>query len=301
MTVIEAAHGNDGYAVWFKVLEVLGDTDGHYFCAGVAGNLAYLAAKARMATDKLIVILDTLADLGAIDQDLWDDERGIWSDNFILRLSPVYKKRKIPLPLKPSRKSSTEDFPLPKVEIGGISGAENRGEVTSGPGKARSDAGKSTKDSKEKDRIEKEDSSAADSQPGIEPPEFLVYWRDYPSRVGRPKGDRKIALERFKEIPLEDQKKVVPALAAMVKKTDNEYIPDAERFLVAGKGKFRTEPWRKWIDVHCTAGGDGIPYWRMPVKGCHNGHAEGSTFDETTQIVTDTAGKRWRLNGWPVS
>lgn len=29
--ILESKYGNDGYAFWFKLLEILGDTEGHYY------------------------------------------------------------------------------------------------------------------------------------------------------------------------------------------------------------------------------------------------------------------------------
>ena len=47
------------------------------------------------------VILQKLADVGAIDTVLWD-HRIIWCQNFIDRLEELYKRRSRSLPIKPS-------------------------------------------------------------------------------------------------------------------------------------------------------------------------------------------------------
>ena len=53
-----------------------------------------------MSEDVAKEILDSLAELGAIDANLWT-EGIVWSDNFVERLSDVYKKRGTKIPQKP--------------------------------------------------------------------------------------------------------------------------------------------------------------------------------------------------------
>ena len=40
--ILENTYGNDGYAFWFKLLELLGDTEGHYYeCENCRGHWTY--------------------------------------------------------------------------------------------------------------------------------------------------------------------------------------------------------------------------------------------------------------------
>ncbi len=101
MFVIESKFGNDGYAFWFKILELLGSTEGHcYNCNGLA-EIEYLTAKTHLEWDKCCQILDVLANLGAIDLFLWQ-EKLIWSDNFVVGIADAYRRRKDKLPQKPT-------------------------------------------------------------------------------------------------------------------------------------------------------------------------------------------------------
>lgn len=116
--ILEQTYGNDGYAFWFKLLELLGSTDGHYYDCRNTPAWKFLLAKTRVDEETAIEILDLLVELEAIDRELWE-HKIIWSDNFVNNLVPVYSNRKAELPKKPvitSRNESAEEF-LP-VETG---------------------------------------------------------------------------------------------------------------------------------------------------------------------------------------
>lgn len=98
--ILEQKFGNDGYAFWFKLLEILGSTDNHVIDCRNPSDFAFLQAKTRCSEDLACSILDLLRDLGAIDGDLWEN-RVIWSQNFVDNLSSVYSNRRVEIPLKP--------------------------------------------------------------------------------------------------------------------------------------------------------------------------------------------------------
>lgn len=98
--IIEQRYGNDGYAFWFKLLELLGSTDGHYLDTNDIAAWEYLIAKVSLDEKMCVEILDLLAKLGAIDHDLWR-EKVVWSQNFVDGISEVYKNRRVELPTKP--------------------------------------------------------------------------------------------------------------------------------------------------------------------------------------------------------
>ena len=96
---IESKYGNDGYAVWFKLLELLGNTEGHYINCNDKAAWMYLYSYVRLDEDKCMEIISQLSILGAIDKELW--KKGIiWSENFINGLSDLYSRRKVKLPSK---------------------------------------------------------------------------------------------------------------------------------------------------------------------------------------------------------
>ena len=115
MYILEQRWGNDGYAFWFKLLELLGSTEGHVLDAENTATREFLAAKTRLSVEQCYEILNLLADLDAIDQELWKKHHVIWCQNFVDNLKPVYRKRKTETPTKPSfcdENSSIDDVSM---------------------------------------------------------------------------------------------------------------------------------------------------------------------------------------------
>lgn len=100
MHIIEQRYGNDGYAFWFKLLELLGDTEGHYLDLTDNATWEFLQAKTKLSPDLCTEILDLLARLNAIDSELWG-KKYVWSANFIDGIAAVYKNRRVNIPEKP--------------------------------------------------------------------------------------------------------------------------------------------------------------------------------------------------------
>ena len=99
--ILEQKYGNDGYAFWFKLLEMLGSTDGHCIDLSDGNEWEYLLATTRAVSEIAQEILDLLAKLEAIDPELWEEKK-VWSDNFITNISDAYRNRKADIPDKPS-------------------------------------------------------------------------------------------------------------------------------------------------------------------------------------------------------
>lgn len=102
---LQRKYGNDGYAAWFKLLENLGRRDDlaiHYYDEEAAKNLVEDFRITRQLTEEII---DFMADLEAIDYDLWHQRKIIYSANFAERLKGVFSKR------KSDREKKTPDKP----------------------------------------------------------------------------------------------------------------------------------------------------------------------------------------------
>jgi HD superfamily phosphohydrolase len=124
---LESKFGNDGYAFWFKLLEVLGSQDCFYLDCNNVSEWIYLTAKTRVDETTATEILNTLANIDAIDKDLWS-EKIIWCQKFVNRLSDVFKKRLADTPQKPSFRSKDrgkEEFSERKLKKTRVSGAES--------------------------------------------------------------------------------------------------------------------------------------------------------------------------------
>lgn len=98
---LESKFGNDGYAFWFKLLEILGSQSELYYDCRNPANWLFLTAKTRVSEVIATEILDTLSQVDAIDADLWC-QKVIWVQKFSERLLDVFHKRGAETPVKPS-------------------------------------------------------------------------------------------------------------------------------------------------------------------------------------------------------
>ena len=101
MDILESRWGNDGYAFWFKILELLGMSDGHFYDASNPARWYALVARVKLDDETAREILDLLASIEAIDKSLWEGREIIWCDNFVDGVADAYRKRKVELPTKP--------------------------------------------------------------------------------------------------------------------------------------------------------------------------------------------------------
>lgn len=101
LTFLESKWGCTGYTFWFKLLELLCTSDGHYYDCSIPTNLNYLAIYALTDDSTAVEILNLLADIGKIDAPLWSEKRIIWCQSLVDRLSSLYAKRTTDIPKKP--------------------------------------------------------------------------------------------------------------------------------------------------------------------------------------------------------
>jgi hypothetical protein len=99
--IVESLWGNDGYSAFYRLLEILGDTDGHFYKAETEEQALFLAATMKVSQDTAEAILCKLAKMGVIDEQLWTGARGIWMQSFVDSLAPAYRKRQMALPTRP--------------------------------------------------------------------------------------------------------------------------------------------------------------------------------------------------------
>jgi len=98
--ILESKFGNDGYAFWFKLLELLGSSDNHVYDYNNLSDWEFLIAKTNVNEEKAHNILKTLADVGAIDGELLK-KKIIWCENFVKGIEDVYRKRRQNRPQRP--------------------------------------------------------------------------------------------------------------------------------------------------------------------------------------------------------
>lgn len=93
MYFIEQKYGNDGFATWIKILRELAVTNYHFLDLSDKVQIMYLASKCKVDQEKLIQIIDDLCDLGEFHDQLWLENRIIFSQKFIINIRDAYKKR----------------------------------------------------------------------------------------------------------------------------------------------------------------------------------------------------------------
>ena len=80
MFVIESKYGNDGYAVWFKLIEELGKADHHFIDLRDETQLMFLASMFKVSEERLQLILSDLAKLDAINKELFEKHQTLFED-----------------------------------------------------------------------------------------------------------------------------------------------------------------------------------------------------------------------------
>ena len=101
MFIIEQKYGNDGYAFWFKLLEMIGTADGHTLSLKDDMDWEFLTAKTNLDKEKCTEIMELLATLGAVDKDLWVSDKVIWIENFVDNIKDAYRNRVVETPVRP--------------------------------------------------------------------------------------------------------------------------------------------------------------------------------------------------------
>lgn len=147
MFVLEQKFGNDGYAFWFKLLEHLARSDGHYIDCSDENSLNYFLAQINFKEPLALKILNLLVSLEALDKELWEQHKVIWSDNFVNNLAPLYARSK-DKPTKPELDSSgILRNPQESSEI--LTNPQESSDEVRNPGKSSSFESKTVKNSEE--------------------------------------------------------------------------------------------------------------------------------------------------------
>jgi hypothetical protein len=221
--ILENRFGNDGYAVWFKILEMLGKSKRHFIDCNNELDWQFTVQKFRVSEEIATEILDMLARLETIDAELWTSHRVIWCQNFVDQLAGVYSKRKVAAPEKPDKRDSryenagnadVTDTITPQSKVEESIGEDSRGEESSNSGKPESEY----------------------------PPKFLEFWSAYPKK--KSKGD---ALKAWKSQRcaglLPDILKAVEA-----QKHTHDWIKDGGKFIPHPAKWLRARSWEDEIE-----------------------------------------------------
>ena len=100
LTVLQSRFGNDGYAFWFKLLEKLASTDGHFLDVSNPTKWHLLLAKMGVNEITGVEIMNLLVEMQAIDGELWQ-LKVIWCQKLVDNLEAVYSSRHREPPNRP--------------------------------------------------------------------------------------------------------------------------------------------------------------------------------------------------------
>ena len=93
MFYLRSKFGNDGYAVWFMLLENLGKASYHYLNLSDDVELMYLSSELKVSDAALTEIINDLVKLDEFDRELWEENKILFNEKFIENVSDAYKKR----------------------------------------------------------------------------------------------------------------------------------------------------------------------------------------------------------------
>jgi len=120
-SVLKSRYGNNGYAFWFQLLELLCKTDEHYYNCTSVTDWEYLLAWTSVSEGVAIEVLNLLSEMGKIDAELWTGSKVIWCPSLLSNLEPVYAKRRVDRPTKPD----IDTLPAREPDVNGVSDTDN--------------------------------------------------------------------------------------------------------------------------------------------------------------------------------
>ena len=93
MFCLRSKYKNDGYAVWFMLIEHLGKADNHYLDLKDDVQMIYLSSDLMVDEVVLLDIINMLVKLQVFDAELWNKERILYNEEFVESINDAYKKR----------------------------------------------------------------------------------------------------------------------------------------------------------------------------------------------------------------
>ena len=93
MFYIEETYGNDGFAVFVKLLRELARADNHYLDLSKKSTKMFLSAKCKVSVGVLEAIVTDLVELEKFDTELWNENSIVWCQSFVDSVQDAYSKR----------------------------------------------------------------------------------------------------------------------------------------------------------------------------------------------------------------
>jgi len=98
--ILENHFHNDGYAVFYKIQELLAKTEGHCYDCSTVENWEYLLSKMSTEEETVMAIIEKLISMKILDPDLWKEKR-LWMQTFVDSIADAYARRKVIIPARP--------------------------------------------------------------------------------------------------------------------------------------------------------------------------------------------------------
>jgi hypothetical protein len=92
MKYLEKKYGNDGYAVWYKIMERLGSSENHFIDLKDEMQLMFLADFCNVSEEVLLEIIEVLVRVKWIHKKLWNC-KVLHSVEFLQSVKDAYKRR----------------------------------------------------------------------------------------------------------------------------------------------------------------------------------------------------------------
>ena len=93
MAYIRSKYKNNGYAVWFMLLEQLGKSDYHHIDLSDDVSKMYLSSEFMISEKLLFEIINDLVKLGDFDKEIWETHSVLYNQKFVDNIEDVYTKR----------------------------------------------------------------------------------------------------------------------------------------------------------------------------------------------------------------
>lgn len=212
---LEALYGNDGYAIYLKLLERIYRAGGSIKIRDEATE-KILAKKCNVEVDRFRQVVKSCQEFALFDRRVYTRHRTLTSPGIIKRMLPVESKR---LKMK-------EKYEEAKKNNSGVSEAETRQKL------GRNLAETRQKPPKVKERKEKESNTYTQ--------QFEEFWKLYPARNGRKVGKQE-AMDAFVKIEDNDLGSLFLAVKnyAESKTAKDGFAKDPVRFL-------KKDFWKDW-------------------------------------------------------
>ena len=101
MYIMEQQYGDRGYCCYYKLLQLIGRTDNHIVDFSDNKSLLFFSSILRATPEATIQMINTLSEIGAIDDLLWKTDKKIWCQSFVDSVEIVYRNRRVNSPQKP--------------------------------------------------------------------------------------------------------------------------------------------------------------------------------------------------------